>query len=160
MTDPLQTVFLQAHRHFIGGLQRILACLDGGDLPGAIAAGRELDRVAGPHIEFEETVFYPLLVGPMGREAVQRLYQEHAAGRDGLRTLLSIETGTLSPAAEETVREQIHVALEHATTCGTLLSHVAALDEGIKERILAKHHEIESRAHRWTELSLRGIPPS
>jgi hypothetical protein len=74
----LHMAFLEDHRHLTKGLAGLLKSLRRSDAPGATMIARELDRVAGPHMAFEETVLYPELVARLGQAFVDQLH--HTAG--------------------------------------------------------------------------------
>ena len=89
-SSPLTKAFLDDHREMTRRIAGLLDALKRGDAPAAFQFADELDRVAGPHIEFEEAVFYPLLVEARGREFVGRLYREHGEGRHAVKYRLKI----------------------------------------------------------------------
>jgi hypothetical protein len=151
--DSLSQYFLKAHQHFIRGLNRIVECLERNDPRTAAQAALDLDRRSGPHVEFEETEFYPLLVQPLGQQFVSQLYREHMAGLDALRAILAHDqTASYSEEEQRMLVEKARIALDHATSCGTLLSHVAGLTEDHKQELLRHYRQIERRGRRWTEL--------
>ena len=149
----LRSAFLEDHRHLTQGLSRLLGALDKNDVPAAAAIAEELDRVAGPHIEFEERVFSPHLAETLGPTFVNHLYQEHQAGLNALKALVGHATGeAIEPAQQAELKDQVKMALDHATICGTLLSQVTRVDPDREKRLLDDLREFRRRGHRWTEL--------
>ena len=65
--DNLFTCFREDHKVLGAGFHQLSAHLRTGDTAGACAAARHLDEVAGAHIAFEETAFYPCLVPLFGQ---------------------------------------------------------------------------------------------
>jgi hypothetical protein len=155
-TSTLRDAFLEDHQHLTRGFSDLIAAVRGDDPEDAGKIADELDRAAGPHIEFEETVYYPALVPALGADAVRRFYHEHAAG---LRVIVAVlERDASKPFAEEE-REALladaREALDHALSCGTLLSHIVALDEERQAEMLDALNRTRGRGHRWSEMSHR-----
>ena len=50
--------------------------------------------------------------------------------------------------------EQLETAMDHALSCGTLLSHVTSKDAAEQQRLLDRLEDISRRGHRWTELPI------
>lgn len=150
----LARTFAEDHKHLTRGLSRLLEAVRAADDAAARGLADEIDRVAGPHIEFEEEVFYPEVAKTRGREFIEGLYEEHAMGRRALEALLALPPGAPLAAAErEAITGQLKTALEHALSCGTLLSHINTRDADLETRMLARRDEIEARGRRWTELA-------
>lgn len=151
---PLTKAFLEDHQKMTRGIARLRNAIQRNDLATAARLADELDRVAGPHIEFEEKAYYPLLVEALGEDFVERLYQEHEEGLKAVRALLRRKSDgkTLSPDQRNRLLGQIHTALEHAGTCGTLVSHLAVLDEDRQAALLEQIEEARRRQRRWTEV--------
>lgn len=156
-SSPLHDAFLEDHRKLTRGLLRLLGTLKENDVGAAQKEADELDRLAGPHMEFEETVFYPTLEKLLGSEFVDQLYHEHGLGQDAVRALLAHEAATPLPEKEQRrLVGQVEMALEHALSCGSLLSHLAAVGEADQRAMLHRLIELRSRGRRWTELSSDG----
>jgi len=147
----LRDDFLQDHRQLIKGLSEILKSLRGNDVPRAMALADGLDRAIGAHIELEEQEFYPLLKERLGSEFVTQLYEEHAAGKEAIATLLAHRGRENELKARADLTENLERMLEHALSCGSLLSHLDREDE---ERIAALHDRLRvlrAENKRWTE---------
>ena len=153
-TTPLGHAFIEDHRHLMRGLLRLKRALQRDDLREARRIGEELDRVAGPHIRFEEEVFYPEVVRSRGGEYTDQLYEEHRIGRRLLERLRDYkDTDRLEPAEQASLVEQSQATLNHTISCGTLLSSITTLDESRQEELLAMLLDLRRRPTRWTELS-------
>lgn len=151
---PLGQSFIEDHRHLMRGLLRLKKALQRDDLREARRIGEELDRVAGPHIRFEEEVLYPEVVRSRGGEYTGQLYEEHRIGRRLLERLRDHkDTDRLEPAEQASLVEQSQTTLNHAISCGTLLSCITTLDESRQEELLAMLLDLRRRPTRWTELS-------
>jgi hypothetical protein len=155
MTSRLAQEFLEEHRHLTRGLYQIREALEGDDLEAASRQAEQLDRLVGAHMEFEEQVFYPELVDRLGGTFVSRLYEEHEEGQTAVKTLLTNPAVALDPTAKQQLLGQVQTALDHAISCGTLLSHIGDLDPVDEERVMQRWHEIHRRSPRWTELPAR-----
>ena len=150
----LTKAILEDHREMTRRIAGLLDALKRDDCKTAFQLAEELDRVAGPHIEFEEETFYPLLIEVRGREFVERLYHEHGEGRKAIEALLALKKAgePLGTVRCKELLQEVQTALDHAGTCGTLLSHVSALDESRQAKLLEKLQEARQRRHHWTEL--------
>jgi hypothetical protein len=151
--SELEKAFLDDHRHLTRGLSRLLEALRRNDVAEARQVADELDRVAGPHIEFEEETFYPQIGRAIGASNLDRLYEEHQVGLHAVDTLRRRDPGhPLEPAERDTLVEEVQVALDHAVSCATLLSHLGDLDEKRQRELLDRLHDARRRGRRWSEL--------
>lgn len=151
--SPLESAFLEDHRALTRGLTRLLAALREGRMSEAAALADELDLAVGPHMAFEERHFYPRLVARLGSDYVRRLYAEHRVGRDAVAALVEVDASAPPPEAERAGWiEDLDEMLEHALSCGTLVSHSAGLPEGEQARLLTDLEELRERQVRWTRL--------
>ena len=155
----LAAAFTADHRHFTRGLSRLLKALESDDLATAVELAEELDHAVGPHIEFEEEVFYPEVARAMGHEYVRELYLEHQVGQSALRALLSRRDAALSPGERDELIARLRTAMDHALSCGTLLSHVTGQGPEAQRRMLERRDEMIARGRRWTELPARRTNP-
>lgn len=153
MSVTLKDAFVEDHRTLTRGLSRLVELVEEGDYPEASRVARALDSSAGPHIEFEEHSFYPEVRKSRGSEYVANLYDEHRSGLEAVRTLSRLEPGvTPAPEAREWLLFHLRRALDHAVSCGTLLSHVTSLADDEQERLLSELERFRSLGHKWTEL--------
>jgi hypothetical protein len=154
---PLAAAFVNDHKHLIRGLAQLKEALESGDLEGAQRIANALDLSAGPHIAFEERYLYPEVARTRGREYVERLYDEHRIGRQLLARLLENEC-TSDMAAEERARlvDQAAMVMDHAVSCGTLLSHLTALDMTRQGEFLDRLLKLREHPRRWTHWTTDG----
>jgi hypothetical protein len=99
------------------GFHQLSAHLRTGDTAGACTAARYLDQVAGAHIAFEETAFYPCLVPLFGHDEAERIRHEHQHGLAVVQALVS------HPSAEPLNRD----------TCNGLLAQSEAMEAHIAD---------------------------
>jgi hypothetical protein len=153
--SSLETAFVEDHRKLTRGLATLVELVERGDLREAAREARELDEVAGPHIEFEETRFYPEVARSRGKDYVAQLYDEHRSGREALGALEELPRDgdfEMTPEQRDRVLYHLRRALDHAVSCGTLLSHVTTLGESEQRGLLEDLEAFRRAAHRWTEL--------
>lgn len=139
------------------GFWQLRKKLEAGDMPAALTIVQEINRRVGPHIEFEERVFYPLLRDVLGDEYVDRLYREHRIGKRIIEEVLALEeAGTLDDDHLQDLLERTKLTLDHAVSCGTLLSHVDALAAKRQEELLRSLMRCRDRGRLWSELGGNG----
>jgi len=152
----LHTAFLEDHRHLTKGLAGLLESLRQNNAPRATTIARELDRVAGPHMAFEEAVLYPELQGRLGKSFVDQLYHEHALGKKAVSHLVHrAKSGPLTPPERSTLIEQVETALEHALSCGSLLSYLDTLSTERHNEMLQQLLDMRTQERLWTDLPSR-----
>jgi hypothetical protein len=150
----LSEAFLEDHRHLTQGLSGILQALQADNLEEAIRMAEELDRVAGPHMEFEEEVLYPEVGKSRGPDYVSRLYREHQVALTAVKALINQQyQERLEPQLKEEILQSLQTGLDHAISCGTLLSHVTSLDQNRQNEMLTRLLDLRRIGHRWSELS-------
>jgi hypothetical protein len=82
-----------------------------------------------------------------------------AEGLRTLRKMLASDTAfPLSDAAREKLTEQMETGLEHATTCGTLLSHLATRPAAEQRSLLTVLQQMRAKPRRWTDMTEAGAP--
>lgn len=150
--SKLELAFLEDHRHLLKGLRAMGNALEAGDVERARSEAREVDRLVGPHMRFEEEEFYPTLREVLGDDYVDRLYDEHSEGQNAVRLLVGSEE-PLDAAERERLKGQIQTTLDHAVSCGTLLSHLDALDDSRQEKLLDRLLELRERQQLWSEFT-------
>ena len=136
---PLELEFSEDHRKLTRGVPDISDALKRGAWPDAVTRAKELDRVGGPHIIFEEQVMYPQVAKIRGTEYVTRFYDEHKDAIDGLRLILQHEdqTGVTDKLRAE-ILSKLQTGLDHAVSCGSLLSYLTAMDAGTQLQLLER----------------------
>ena len=159
VSNALREAFLEDHKHLTRGLTRTIEALRNGDDATAIQVANTMDQAVGPHVEFEETVFYPELAEILGEPFVEHLEIEHDIGKRAVQTILSHAEG--EPLVGEERKEVIvslDTMLDHAMGCGTLLSHLDGLKEARKKELLERLLELRQGGLRWTEFERPGRP--
>lgn len=138
------------------GLNALRRALQAEDFEAARVVADELDVAVGPHIAFEERCFYPALKQMLGGQFVAQLYREHGCARRALEGLAALTPGAPPSAADKaTINQAVDVALEHAHSCGTLVSHVDRIDPSEQDRLLARLKEFRELGMRWSDLPTR-----
>lgn len=153
VSQRLTTAFLDDHQHLTRGFDQLHKMLQADRLEEASRLADELDRVAGPHIQFEEEELYPELARVRGNSYAARLYQEHQSGLHVIQVLKDLPVGrSLDPETKEKLLAESSEALDHAISCGTLLSHLTTLPVDLQERIFDRLVELREEGRRWSEL--------
>lgn len=152
-STTLEQAFVGDHREMTQHFSRLLQALQNHDDSSAVQLADQLDQLAGPHIQFEEHYLYPEVARHRGEEYTRRLYEEHRAARQALRLLLEHkDTPHLTPEERSRLLELVQVGLDHAISCGTLASHLTALDPAHKAELLARLKQFRQESKRWCEL--------
>ncbi len=153
----LEQEFVNDHREMTRALVAVLTALENEDIASAIQSADELDVLAGPHIQFEESILYPTVAKTTGEEFHQQLLAEHQQPLAAVRLLLARrENPNISSSQRDQLINQIRVGVEHVETCGRLLSHLASLDEQTQSRYLKELRDLRSANCRWSELERSG----
>jgi len=152
-SSKLSEAFVEDHRHLTQGLTRLLEAVRAGDVVRAVEVADALDQAAGPHVRFEEDVFYPQVAKARGPEFVGRLYREHRVGVEAIEAILKCR-GASSLVKEERDRllQKLEATLEHTISCGTLLSYVTSMEPDRQAEMLAQLETFRRQPCRWSEL--------
>lgn len=151
--SSLQEEFVSDHRRMTQTIAQLLDALRAGRDAAAIQLADDLDRCAGPHIAFEEAVMYPRLTHLTGKDPVRRMYDEHRIALRGLRQLLAARDSLpLDGNRRAEVIDDLQRGLDHAISCGSLLSHLTTLDSQTQQHLLGRLTEFRSRGTRWSAL--------
>ncbi|MEQ8837451.1 MAG: hemerythrin domain-containing protein, partial [Lacipirellulaceae bacterium] len=146
-------LFLQDHKDFTRKLNCLVEQLDQGSLAAAKRTAFELDVLAGPHVAFEEEVLYPVTGKAQGTPFQTRLLREHDQTQAGLVRLLSANEDELNdPGFVKAVADALRKGLEHAESCGTLVSHLGMLSKEEESKAAQRFKELKEEERRWTEL--------
>lgn len=153
MTDEnLADEFVRDHKDTTRALVSLQSALAGGTDDAVRSAAEQLDRIAGPHIAFEEAVLYPLVAESRGESFEQELLDEHD---EVLQALREINDSPSPMSADEATRKkwlaQLRTGLDHVETCGTLLSHLTALPDERRAHLLSELLRLRAEGPRWTE---------
>lgn len=151
--DELRDAFIEDHQKMTKGLTELIRLVEAGEMDEASQRARQLDAVIGPHIEFEERRFYPQVRKSRGEEYVRNLYHEHQEGVEALSALITAEDpAAIDEAGRKRILDHLRTALDHAFSCGTLLSHVTALPDREQGDLLKDLKRYRSAGRLWTEL--------
>lgn len=147
----LENAFIEDHQKLSRGYWNIIDAIQAGNFDKARTLAEELDRVAGPHIEFEEKYLYPEVRQSRGDDYTDNLYSEHS---DTIETLIELQSVDNAPSATQTQRwlAGMQRGLDHAASCGTLLSHLDVLDPTRQKSLLEKLIELRQSGKRWSQL--------
>lgn len=154
----LRAAFLQDHRKMTKGFFRLRQKLEAGDWTEARRIALAIDRDVGPHIEFEETVYYPRLVPVVGAANVDVMYAEHGIGLRLIQDLICAGSTPPDSAVMSDLADRCQTMLEHAQSCGTLLSNLTGLPPDEQHELLTSLEHIRERGRSWTEFADRGEP--
>ncbi len=152
--SALEKAFLEDHHKMMRGLDTVSRALAEGDRRRAMEAARELDRAAGPHIQFEEEVLYPRVKEARGQAYYDTLIGEHDNARHGVEALLKLgdasgDAGEPSAADAGKIQADIETGLEHGAHCGTLLSYLTTLDPARQQSALDRLLELRRTGSPW-----------
>ena len=152
--SSLSKAFMEDHRDLTQGFAQILLALRVNDLQRAALIAERLDRTAGPHIEFEEKVLYPAVAKDRGGQYTARLYREHRLGVELLVRLMESKGKTKLEALErEKSIQDVQIVVDHALSCGTLLSHLTILETEEQEKLLKQLLDFRQAGHLWSQLA-------
>jgi len=148
----LKDAFMDDHREMTRGFVELRECLENGEWHLAKGLAAEIDRVAGPHIEFEESLYYPRLAPMIGATAIRHMYREHSVGLAVIREILSAghaipEASVLADFADRCGR-----MLEHAHSCGVLVTHLTDLPQDEERELLKRLLKMRYDGRLWTEV--------
>lgn len=147
----LNSAFVEDHRTLIRGYRDAKEAVEKHDLATARTIAERLDQEAGAHIEFEERCLYPIVAAARGNEYASKLYHEH---KGTLQTLVELQAASsMDDAARLRWLGGLQEGLEHAATCGTLLSHLETLPVERQKELLERLRSLRTEKRRWSELS-------
>jgi len=148
----LKEAFLDDHREMTRGFVKLHECLEKGDWHAAKGLAAEIDRVAGPHIEFEESLYYPRLAPVVGATAIRHMYREHSVGLAVIREILSADHSVPEASLLADFADRCRRMLDHAHSCGVLVSHLAGLPEDEERELLKRLLKMRYDGRLWTEV--------
>ena len=148
--SPLISEFLKDHQRFSRLLLAITRLLEDGKIDEARERARELDLVAGPHIEYEEREVYARLK-QLGETRVtnEMLVGEHHQIRDAMKLLL--ENEALDESQLQQAKAGFASGIRHAEHCGSLISLMSRLDQDQQAQSLVVLKELRDGGRKWSE---------
>ncbi len=149
--SPLVSEFLKDHQQFSKLLLAVSTLLEEDKIEEARQRARELDEVAGPHIEYEERELYARLK-ELGETRVtnELLVGEHHRIRDAMKLLL--ENESLDEQQLQEAREGFKTGIKHAEHCGSLISLMTRLDPDQQKQSLVVLRELRDGGRKWSEV--------
>jgi hypothetical protein len=152
--NNLFACFREDHKILGSGFHQLSAYLRTGDTDGACAVAQHLDEVAGAHIAFEETEFYPRLVPFFGRDEADRMRHEHQEGLSVIHALVN------RPAAEPLDRgtcnqliKQSETMAAHIANCAELFEVMGRISDGEQRVLHQKLLAWRQRQPKWTSFA-------
>ncbi|MGI9517695.1 MAG: hemerythrin domain-containing protein [Pirellulaceae bacterium] len=148
--SPLVAEFLKDHQQFSRLLLAITRLLEENKIDEARQRARELDQVAGPHIEYEERELYARLK-ELGETRVtnELLVGEHHKIRDAMNLLL--ENEKLDEDQLQQAKQGFESGIHHAEHCGSLISLMTRLDSDQQVASLVVLKELRDEGRKWSE---------
>jgi hypothetical protein len=135
-------------------LHSLVKALENDQLDSARQFSKQLDQMAGSHIEFEETELYPLVALREGEAYVEQLLDEHRQAQGALKRLVAMKDGETPARTEyQEITDNLRVGLKHAGSCGTLVSCLTTLPEDRQQTIVRRLQELRATGRRWSELN-------
>lgn len=159
----LINAFKEDHAILGRGLYAIAQCLRAGDIKGARAAAKRLDKEVGAHIAFEEEAFYPVLGRFLSSEDIERMYAEHGQGLAAVRALKDVPPDVdLSKEECERLMTEVEEMERHVEGCGELFEHMGRIPEEEQADLLRRLLDWRRKHPMWTDYvdSVRGDNPS
>ena len=143
---PLVREYLEDHQRTAHLFYQVLVALDEGEWRRAQELVKELNRVVGPLIAYEELELYPRLSTSQNS---QQLSDDHRQVAQVLQVVLEHES--LEGEDEQLVMEGLRVGLDHAEQCGALVGSLAALTESEQVKSLEVLRDLKRRGQCWVE---------
>lgn len=149
----LEREFVRDHQVLTQGFSQILGALEENNWTSAVEAARKVNREAGRHIAFEEAELYPRVAQQRGADFSRQLVEEHRIATDAIRFLLQHPTpDDVQPEERMELIDEVQTGLDHAISCGTLLSHLTVLDAETQQKLLDSLEQCRKEAKQMTDL--------
>ena len=150
--NQLTQAFVDDHQKLTRGYADARQAVESDDLTAAKRIAEQLDQPAGPHIAFEEQFLYPIVRSARGDSYASKLYHEHQLI---LKTLVELQSAaSMDELHKSRWLVGLQEGLEHAATCGTLLSHLQTLPDAEQTQLLEELRSLRKQPIRWSELNL------
>lgn len=151
--EALFEAFREDHALFGHALYQIAERLRASDGAGARAEAEALNRTAGAHIAFEEHDFYPSLAPFLDADEIERLYEEHAEGRQAIVEVIALDPDRdLDPSQRDRLLKGIEQMEAHVSECGELFGAMGGLTADKQEHLLERLKYWRRKNPSWTEL--------
>ena len=153
--NSLKQEFIKDHQKLTRGFAQIIKAVKDCKWSDATAAAKELNREGGPHIAFEEDVLYPRVAQSRSEQSVRHLYEEHQDAIAAIQFLSTHSEGAdITPDTKVELVNKLQTSLDHAVSCGTLLSYLTVLDESMQDELLAKLEQHRAEGKSMTDLAV------
>lgn len=96
----LEREFIEDHQKLTSGFRKVIDAVELNDPQKMQAAAESLDKVAGPHVHFEETVLYPKVGRDRSDGIEKKLLQEHQVARSAILFLADHGEARWNPKTE------------------------------------------------------------
>jgi len=148
--NKLFNAFKADHALLGSGFYTLATCLHNKNISDAKSVATKINIDAGPHIAFEEEVFYPTLKRFIKQQELDEMYSEHKLGRALLEKVLSIdESAHLQDAIQKELLAQIDVIESHISQCGELFGMMENLNESEMQYLYDKLTDYQLLAPHW-----------
>lgn len=149
--NELLLAFREDHAQLGRGFHDLSERLRVRDGAGAKDVARRLDEDAGAHIAFEERDFYPLLAERLGRDAVDRMYEEHGLGLRVVEESMALdEEQPISPEKAESLLRYSETMESHIAECGAVFSVMLETSPDLQQALYRRLVNWRERRPRWT----------
>ena len=153
--NSLKREFIKDHQKLTRGFAQIIKAVKDCKWSDATAAAKKLNREGGPHIAFEEDVLYPRVAQSRSERSVRHLYEEHQDAIAAIQFLSTHSEGAdIAPDTKVELVNKLQTSLDHAVSCGTLLSYLTVLDESVQDELLAKLEQHRAEGKSMTDLAV------
>ena len=147
---PLLREFLTDHEKMSQLMLHAVVSLEEGDLDAARQSAKALNKVAGPHIAYEESELYPRISGEsLISTTTREMYDEHRAVATARKLLL--ENPIPDQSTLDRILEGPRAGIHHAEHCGSLVTLLAALPKPEQDESLKKLLAYREQGRMWTD---------
>jgi len=151
--------FKSDHALLGGGFYTLASCVRNKDISGAKSVATKINIDAGPHIAFEEEVFYPALKRFIEESELTEMYNEHELGRALLEKILALdESAELQEDLQKELLAEIDVIESHITECGELFGTMGRLNEQEMEHLYEKLKSYQLLSPNWLSRAVGSKP--
>jgi len=148
--NQLSQAFKADHALLGSNFYTLATSLRNKDIACAKEVVKKINIEAGPHIAFEEDVFYPALERFIETEELEQMYEEHRLGRALLTKVLALdETKELEDSTQKALLAEIDAIETHIAGCGELFGMMGSLTEDETQDLLNKLTTYRLNAPNW-----------
>lgn len=151
--SELEKEFLGDHRKMTRAFRDLIAAVEKNEVVEMREIANRLNRIAGPHIAFEEATLYPLVDHNTNENASADFLDEHDTARDAVVNLIK-QTEPLNDTDKASILGQLQTGFDHAISCGSLLSHLTVASPEEQHAMLAQLQGLREQQCLWTDVGL------